>query len=1823
MSMDLGTLHAKIRVDANGVKSTLGSVKRDLSDVKRDMDKVERTKMNVAPTGEDKIKSASKSAQALGQDLDKASNAAGKLHVSEQPAQELDKAAGSGRGLGDVLSGLGNVAPLVGLAAAGAGVAGAFQEALQLGNDFTNQINTVRAVSGATEEQLAAVGQRARELGNDITLSNTSASDAALAMSELAKGGFEVDQAMQAAKGTLQLAAAAQVDAGTAATIQAQALNSFGLEADYAAKAADVLANAANASTAEMTDIAAGLQQSGAVAAQFGLSLEDTSAALGMFANAGITGSDAGTLLKTALLSLTDQGKPAQQAIEELGLTVYDANGQFVGMHDLMSQLGDAASRMTDEQYQAAATTLFGSDAMRLAGIAGENGAAGYDQMREAVEREGAAADVAAAKTHGLPGAIAAVENSAEELALTLYDQFSPALEGGLRHLAGGLDLLGPAIDGVGSAMKAVPGPVFVAMLAGVATRMLDLNTKMTSGVGSINRYANTVRTQLTSAWATARTSGQQASSLLRDRRAQLAQTAAAERAFANTTKSAHLSAIATSRAMELEWKTRMLGMQSAASTFAGTTRGVMEVGFNGIKGAASGLMGFLGGPWGLAFTAAAGVVGHLANKHMEAKAAEEEHQAQQAQLKDSLDQTTGSITAQTNELQRKRAEEEGWIETANQLGLSSESVVAAMNGNAGAMREVENASKRATHAAIEGSELWQKHADQYTESGVSLDLLTDAVNGNVDAQRKLADIMGGDGELNMWSKEVEDATQNARLLREGVNGAARELEDAQGKLKADQIAGINKVIEQTRTAFNELGTSIIGVPDEKTIEVSSMAPKVEEQFKELGATVERGADGKVRVTFPDGMNIMAMLDEIGAKATTMPDGRVDLSDNSEEVKSRLVQLGLASDIDGKLMLKDNLAQVMGEHAELKAVVRDPITGELRVNDNVGMVKQWLTELGIDVQNLPTGQVRILDDTPQVRAALTQLGIETVTLPGGHVAITDTSPENLSNLASLGVTTQALPPGHVQITDTSDENIRRLNDLGVSTTTLPDGRVIVTDNASETAGHIKSVLAPEKINTFSDHVVNITRKITDIFTRGDANGGMYDGQQRAVAFADGGTTRALDHAMGAPRKEPAHVATITPPGTYRVHGESETGGEAYIPLSANKRDRSTRILNQVATSFGYNLVTNDGQAVALADGAILPGEAVIEKLKYMDQTPYIFGGWSRAGVDCSGAVSLAVNTILGLDEWDSRTATAAEGAWLSAKNFKRGRGSSGDTRVAYVNGGPGGGHTAMQLDNGVFIESGGNTGGGFTIGRGAGPLEGRNFTDFYYLPGARPLEPGEGLDYFDALDGAAGKRSAYRRSSGSGGTTSGSSDMRELNGGAGPLIRDGSVLELVAAVYSMKTGEPMDDDIVSWGQAIGLYSELSEKAEKQAGKEADKLTKSIDSKSKKLDEKREKLPLAEEDLRIAKMKRDETYGKTDKKGNKTATDSQKAAADQRVAKAEERVEKLNREIEELERELAEQEKALNAFDADVLTPTSELKAASGTSGNKYADAIIKEGRRRGITDKGIKIALATALVESGMQMYANPADPASMQMPHDAVGYDHDSVGLFQQRNNGAWGSTADRMDPAKSAGMFYDQLVKADYNTGDAGAHAQRVQKSAFPGRYAQKMSEAQSMLDNYNQSAGLRVTAMANGGILDNARSASINEGSAVLWAEAGPEAYIPLSSNKRAQSLEIWAETGKRLGVDVMSMLNMVGAALPGMVEGQLNFSTGASTSISALGVNEEAASYRAKRNAQREVQNAVGAVFNGPVQINDPRQYLQGQLDTAQRQLGNAMRSVMLK
>lgn len=125
-------------------------------------------------------------------------------------------------------------------------------------------------------------------------------------------------------------------------------------------------------------------------------------------------------------------------------------------------------------------------------------------------------------------------------------------------------------------------------------------------------------------------------------------------------------------------------------------------------------------------------------------------------------------------------------------------------------------------------------------------------------------------------------------------------------------------------------------------------------------------------------------------------------------------------------------------------------------------------------------------------------------------------------------------------------------------------------------------------------------------------------------------------------------------------------------------------------------------------------------------------------------------------------------------------------------------------------------------------------------------------------------------------------------------------------------------------------------------------------------------------------------------------------------------------------------------------------------------AIIAEGRRRGITPRGIKIAIATGLVESNLTVYANRKVPDSLNYPHDAVGSDGMSVGVFQQQvvmgNGWWWGDAKTCMDPTSSAGLFYDRLAKLDYNNTSRkpGLYAQDVQRSAYPHRYDERYEEA-----------------------------------------------------------------------------------------------------------------------------------------------------------------------
>lgn len=130
--------------------------------------------------------------------------------------------------------------------------------------------------------------------------------------------------------------------------------------------------------------------------------------------------------------------------------------------------------------------------------------------------------------------------------------------------------------------------------------------------------------------------------------------------------------------------------------------------------------------------------------------------------------------------------------------------------------------------------------------------------------------------------------------------------------------------------------------------------------------------------------------------------------------------------------------------------------------------------------------------------------------------------------------------------------------------------------------------------------------------------------------------------------------------------------------------------------------------------------------------------------------------------------------------------------------------------------------------------------------------------------------------------------------------------------------------------------------------------------------------------------------------------------------------------------------------------------------DEYAREVLRAGRDLGITPRGIVIGFATVSVECDWIMYANRNDPESLNFPHERVGSDANSVGLFQQRAPW-WGTVAQRMDPYESAKMFFTELKKFDYNSPakSPGWYAQAVQRSAYPDRYDTRMDEAQKLYD------------------------------------------------------------------------------------------------------------------------------------------------------------------
>lgn len=289
-----------------------------------------------------------------------------------------------------------------------------FAKSVRLAAELETELNVFAVTAGATADQMERVSEVARELGADITLPGVSAGDAAKTLTDLAKAGLDVQDAVAGARGTLQLATAAEIEFGEASQLVASALNSFGLAGSNATRVADLLTGSALESQGTIADMGVALQQAAAAARQAGISLDDTVALLTLLARNGLRGSDAGTSLRTAFLRLIKPTKDAQANLTALSVAVRDIEGNI--RPEVFADLGKALSELSAAQRDRTLAEIFGQDAFRAAAILGREGVVGLDAMRSATGELGLAAEVAGARTKGFAGQVEALKNSLQTL---------------------------------------------------------------------------------------------------------------------------------------------------------------------------------------------------------------------------------------------------------------------------------------------------------------------------------------------------------------------------------------------------------------------------------------------------------------------------------------------------------------------------------------------------------------------------------------------------------------------------------------------------------------------------------------------------------------------------------------------------------------------------------------------------------------------------------------------------------------------------------------------------------------------------------------------------------------------------------------------------------------------------------------------------------------------------------------------------------------------------------------------------------------------------------------------------------------------------------------------------------------------------------------------------------------------------------------------------------------------------------------------------------------------------------------------------------------
>lgn len=333
--------------------------------------------------------------------------------------------------------------------------------------DFESMMSQVKAISGATGQAFDDLTAKAQEMG---ATTKFTATESAEAFNYMAMAGWKPQQMIDGISGIMSLAAASGEDLGTTSDIVTDALTAFGLQAGDAGHFADVLAQASANANTNVSMLGESFKYVAPVAGAMNYSVEDTSLALGLMANASIKGSMAGTALKTSLANMAAPTDSMAAAMDKYGISLTDSEGNMKSLRGVIDNLRGSLGGLSETEQTAAASTIFGKEAM--AGMLAIINASeeDYNKLSTAIgNSKDAAEGMADTMLDNLKGSFTLMQSAIEGTENAFGKRLSPYL----RDIAGGIADAMPGItDGINAVMDVVDDKI-----AGVKRKITDMTS--------------------------------------------------------------------------------------------------------------------------------------------------------------------------------------------------------------------------------------------------------------------------------------------------------------------------------------------------------------------------------------------------------------------------------------------------------------------------------------------------------------------------------------------------------------------------------------------------------------------------------------------------------------------------------------------------------------------------------------------------------------------------------------------------------------------------------------------------------------------------------------------------------------------------------------------------------------------------------------------------------------------------------------------------------------------------------------------------------------------------------------------------------------------------------------------------------------------------------------------------------------------------------------------------------------------------------------------------------------------------------------------------